>query len=271
MPGISFITTCMGRLDHLQKSLPTWKVQPNSEIVVVDYSCPQRSGDWAEATHPGVKVVRMEGEPHFNRCRARNAGAGAASGGWLCMVDADVLLAPDFTATVEPLLEAVCFYRAEQGAAIDLVGTALISRSAFDAVGGYDEVMEGWGAEDHDLYIRLQHTGQRLAPFPARLLKSIPHGDELRTQNAAIRDCNLGWNVNRLYIEGKVSLWRMLGVPPALETRRSLYNLVRRAVMEGAAQKEVRIELSLEQGPRVTGANVRYSVVLTLKDPTDGG
>ena len=270
MPEISFITTCMGRLDHLKQSLPTWLPQSDSEVVVVDYSCPQRSGDWVEHTHPGVKVVRVPGESYFNHSRARNAGAGVASGRWLCMVDADVLLASDFTATVIPLLDTGRFLRAEQGARIDQAGTVLISRDAFNAVGGYDNVIEGWGAEDYDIYLRLHYKGQRQTFFPARLLSSIPHGDELRTQNAAIRNRNLGWNVNRLYIEGKMTLLRMLGAPPTLENKRSLYALVRRAVMENSEKKEVRVELALGPGPRATLANVEYNVVLILKNPTGG-
>ncbi len=267
MPRISFITTCMGRLDHLQQSLPTWLPQPDSEVVVVDYSCPQRSGDWVELAHPGVQLVRVPGETFFNLSKARNAGAKAASGRWLCFVDADVRLAPEFSTAVAPLLGAGCFLRVEQGAPIDLVGTALISQEAFTAVGGYDDVLEGWGAEDYDIYLRLQHTGQLQTAFPARLLEAIPHGDELRTQHAAIRNRLLGWNVNRLYIEGKVTLWRLLGKPPALKARQSLYALIRRAVTAGAAQKEVRVELALGLDPRVTAAEVEYSVVLVLKNP----
>ncbi len=270
MPEISFITTCMGRLEHLQQSLPTWLVQPDCEVVVVDYSCPQRSGDWVENTHPGVKVVRVEGQPYFNVSKARNAGARVASGRWFCMVDADVLLAPGFATEAKLLLDAGCFLRVEQGAPNDLMGMVMISRGAFNAVGGYDEVMEGWGAEDLDMYLRLHHIGQRQTALPARLLTAIPHGDALRTQNAAIRDRVLGWNVNRLYIEGKMSLWRMLGVPPTFEERRSLYALIRRAVMENSDAKEVRVELSLGPNPRVTRADVDFSVVLVLRNPANG-
>lgn len=270
MPEISFITTCMGRLDHLRKSLPTWVAQPDCEVVVVDFSCPERSGDWVDATFPGVKVVRVTGQSHFNLSKGRNAGASVASGRWLCMVDADVMLAEDFAASVKPLLDTECFLRAEPGANKELMGTVLISRDAFKAVEGYDDVIEGWGAEDHDIYLRLQRGGQHQTTFPARLLTPIHHGDSLRTQNAAIGHRILGWNVNRLYIEGKMTLWRMMGSAPPLETRRSLYALVRRAVLENVNQQEVRVELSLGSNPRVTRANVEYNVSLVLKNPTHG-
>src|SRR5262249_23829435 len=49
-PRVWFITTCMGRLAALRRSLPTLCGQPNSRVVVVDYSCPEQAGAWVE-TH----------------------------------------------------------------------------------------------------------------------------------------------------------------------------------------------------------------------------
>ncbi len=265
---ISFITTCMGRLEHLQQSLPTWVGQSGTEIVMVDFSCPEKSGDWVSQAHPEVNVVRCGNEPHFRLAYARNAGAAVAKGRWLCFVDADVLLAPEFTAAVKPILQDNHFYRAEQGAPEDLLGTVLIPRGAFEAAGGYDEVLEGWGAEDTDLYLRLQKNGLRQDSFSSLSLAAIPHGDELRTEHAVIRDRKLGWNVNRLYLEAKFSLWRVVGKEPDLETRRSLYALVRSVVLAGADQAEVRVELALGRAPSVTPADVQQSLVLVLRNPS---
>lgn len=270
MPEVTFISTCMGRLEHLQQSLPTWLAQPGCEVVVVDYSCPQQCGTWVEQAHPRAKVVRVPGEAFFNLSRARNAGVQAATGDWLCLVDADVMLAPQFLATVRPLLDSTCFLRADAGASSDLMGTVLIPRAALEAVGGYDEAMQGWGGEDHDLYLRLQRAGLRQTTFPAQLLTPIHHDHESRTAHAVIRNHILGWNVNRLYIEAKTTLWKLMGAPPPLETRTALYALVHRAVTECAHQEEVQIELALGPNPKVTRADVEYKVVLTLKQPLKG-
>jgi len=70
MHEFAFVTTCKGRLHHLQQTLPLIAAQAPDEIVVVDYGCPQNSGDWVEAHFPGVKVVRTTDDPGFCLPRA---------------------------------------------------------------------------------------------------------------------------------------------------------------------------------------------------------
>ncbi|HNH34373.1 MAG TPA: hypothetical protein PK375_00580, partial [Rhodocyclaceae bacterium] len=65
-PSIAFIVTCMGRLTHLRESLPRLATQPASECILVDFSCPEGCGAWAETHHPAVRVVRVPGQEHFN-------------------------------------------------------------------------------------------------------------------------------------------------------------------------------------------------------------
>ena len=113
MPLVSYISTCMGRLEHLRRALPTWLAQPDSEVVVVDWSCPDGSGDWVKAHHAQAGVVRVPGRAHFNLAAARNAGAARASGRWLCFVDADVLLDPGFSVLVHPLLDPAAYLLSE--------------------------------------------------------------------------------------------------------------------------------------------------------------
>jgi hypothetical protein len=254
----------MGRLDYLKRTLPSWVAQAGSEVIVVDYSCPDRCGDWVATTYPSVKVVTVEGEQHFSASRARNAGAAVASGRWLCMVDADVLVSPAFTHEISALLDEQSYLRNSPGDPDDLTGTALIPRVAFHAAGGYDEAMSGWGCEDIDLYLRLQQRGLRRAPMPSLLLRALPHDDELRTRFAAIRSRDRTFRINRLYVEAKFAFWRMMGSPPSMADRRALYNQVSAAVMAHGDVDEVRVELSLGRGPRVTGAPVEYTIVLAM-------
>ncbi len=269
MPEISFITTCMGRLDHLQRTLPTWLAQPDSEIVVVDYSCPQKAGDWVAQTHPEVKVVRVENQSIFRISTARNLGAAAATSPWLCFVDADILLDPNFVSLLKPRLDPACFFKVEEKIMGDLMGTVLISREVFESVEGYDDAFEGWGMEDADMYLRLKKAGIRLESYAAELLTSIPHTNQQRTENAVIHNLQLAWNVNRLYMEAKYALGRMLGRPLGLDDRRSLYTEVRRQVVAGVGQDKIRLEYSLGLEPRVTNADVEHILVLVLRNPTE--
>jgi hypothetical protein len=58
MVSVSYITTCMDRLEFLKQSLPMMLAQPASECVVVDYSCPQRCGEWVEREYSAATVMR---------------------------------------------------------------------------------------------------------------------------------------------------------------------------------------------------------------------
>ena len=119
--------------------------QPGASCIVVDYSCPERCGDWVEQTYPQVQVIRVPGKSHFHLAHARNLGAREANAPWLCFIDADIALASSFTEAVLPLLRPGHFYRADP-CETGLVGTVLCSRADFAGIDGYDEVIQGWGA-----------------------------------------------------------------------------------------------------------------------------
>src|SRR5262249_30464906 len=87
MAQLTFVTVCMGRLSFLRQTLGRMVGQPDCATVVVDYSCPEASGDWAEANHPEARVVRVPGRRTLSVTAARNAGAAVADTPWLCFVD----------------------------------------------------------------------------------------------------------------------------------------------------------------------------------------
>ena len=95
MKKLSFVTTCMGRLEHLKQALPLQQ-HPDCESIVVDWSCPDNCGDWVEENYPDVRVVRVEGEQYYHRAKARNAGLQVATGEHICNADADLLIQPKF-------------------------------------------------------------------------------------------------------------------------------------------------------------------------------
>src|SRR5438270_11931917 len=91
--SFAIITTCKGRLEHLKLSLPAMVSQACNEVIVVDYSCPQMTGEFVTANFPGVRVVSVEGEETFSNWKGRNAGAAAATSDGLVFIDADTILA----------------------------------------------------------------------------------------------------------------------------------------------------------------------------------
>jgi glycosyltransferase involved in cell wall biosynthesis len=233
-PAVSLITTCKGRLAFLKQSLPRMVAQTGTEVVLVDFDCPEDSGAWAEREFPAVRVVRVASAPHYHGTRARNLGAQAASAPWLCFVDADVLLEDQFAERVLPMLREGAYY-ITSGAEAELIGTTACLRDDYVAIEGYDEVIEGWGVDDTDFYIRLQLLGRRREVFPAGLFRVMSHDTETRMRFHAIKDQWLTHRTNALYAQVRHDLARQLGtVNMPLDTRRAVYAEVRRSVHQAA-------------------------------------
>lgn len=229
---ISVIVTCKGRLGHLSQTLPTLvRALPDAEVILVDYDCPERSGDWAKANLPGVIVVRAHDRPTFNIARARNLGAAAASAPWLMFTDADVLFTAPLDAPLAARLKPGTYLLTDPRPPI-LYGTVVMARADYEAVGGYDEVFEGWGTEDTDLLRRLEAHGVRPGAFDAGAVVGIEHADAERTAFHSL-DKHTNWTINEVYAAAKDDLTRM-GWAAQIAERQALYQGVRGA-LAGAA------------------------------------
>ncbi len=227
-PAIAFVTTCKGRLHHLQQTLPLIAAQAPDEIAVVDYDCPQGSADWVEANFPAVKAVRVPGRPKFNAAEARNTGARATSAAWLCFIDADNAIAPGFVDWLRANLREGFFYMQDPaGKPLHALseGIVVCNRTAFGLVEGYDEIIQGWGAEDTDFHDRLSLCGALKTHFPADLVSSIAHGeaDRVRFYDTKNRETQL--MRNRVYRIAKHQLMQALGVRTelAIDIRRQIH------------------------------------------------
>lgn len=192
------VITCMGRLRHLRRSLPALLERSSMPVVLVDYSCPDGCGEWAEAEvlkhpHPlGMRlfVVSVPGQRHFNKCAALNHGLREAARqwpGWLLVLDADTIIGPGLEAWLRDnvLRGSFCFMQGHQ-ARRDLSGLVAMHSSDYQRSGGYDEGFNGWGCEDWDMRCRL-HFGHGL-PFrdiPWQLAEPIAHSDAERSEHYA--------------------------------------------------------------------------------------
>ena len=185
-PKYSIVTICKGRLHHLVRSLPAMLRQPLAEVVVVDYACPDRTAEHVAANFPAAKVVRVPDVAGFNASDARNRGARAASGDSFVFVDADVVLADSFIASVDAGLGPNQYAKfADPALPRDnsVQGTCVIHRRHFELVGGYDDVLTNYGGEDLELYERLA-----LAKVEKRIIDAgevvevIDHGPADRTR-----------------------------------------------------------------------------------------
>lgn len=238
MTEFAFITTCKGRLHHLQQTLPLLAAQQDSEVIVVDYGCPQKTGNWVEAHYPAVKVVRVTDDEGFSLARARNAGARASSAPWLIFIDADMRLEGGLLTWLRTRLEPGKYFQAGITTTLDIFGTVVCHRSDFNRVEGYDEILRGWGMEDNDFYRRLRENGCRKEVFPGEFLSPIPHGEEERTQFSPYRNRWVSHTIAALYLQMKYDIASLTVSKPDKERREKLYAHARQNVLRIVNQGE---------------------------------
>jgi glycosyltransferase involved in cell wall biosynthesis len=225
---ISFVTTCKGRLHHLQQTLPLLAALDHAEVIVVDYGCPQGAGAWVEQHYPAIRVIRISDDPGFNVSRARNAGANAATAPWLCFIDADIVIQDGLLPWALENLRADAFYR-PRPVDYEAYGSFFCTREAFLETGGYDEVIRGWGGEDDDFYLRLRLAGYREEGYPLALVAPIRHGDEERTAFYDKKNKESHHRVIQWYSNIKLDMMAIRGTPLPPAERMTLMQLAKQA------------------------------------------
>jgi hypothetical protein len=230
--GLWVVVTCKGRLEFLKLTAPGL-LEQGVNFCLVDYDCPEGSGDWllafaAEHQYRGdVKVARHLPAPRFHKPHAQNLGAREAmrhGATHLMFLDADTVHAPgSIEATIGLLAEpgfVIAGRDAEDRSIRSLTGLIALSVEDYVKAGGYDEAFTGWGGEDLELRLRLHlQFGLAFRELPHRYVTAIPHSDLLRTEfyeNQDLEDSSLE---SLRTLQQKVLQWTGLRlgelVPPA--------------------------------------------------------
>lgn len=263
-PKFSIITTCMGRLDHLKESLPRMLEQPDAEVIVVDWSCPQNTTDYVAKHFPKARVVKVEGKEVFSNWAARNAGAGEAKGAVLIFCDADTVLQPNALEWIGDQLKPGTFGHFSRNATTKFNTTRLrlgynqlrgfhaVPAQAFRKFGGYDDVLEGYAAgADTDLETRMVIFGfKRLVIDPEIVERVVEHDNEdrFRHHKMAIRT---SYAAGYFYRKAKTALIRMRRVPNLpLPLRKNMYDAAKKAAaaLDGTTNS-VNFKIDLEREP----------------------
>ncbi|MEB3304213.1 MAG: glycosyltransferase family A protein [Cyanobacteriota bacterium] len=184
--GLSIVTVCMNRRDHLLATAPRVAAWPHHrEHLIVDWSStvPVRREEL-----PGderVRLLRVEGEGRWNLCRAYNFAMAHAHGELVLKLDADAWPTEAFDPWSPDLAGPLCAFGSGPGGRR---GQFLMERDLFDAVGGFHELLVGYGFDDKDLLARLQQlTGEPAAALPEAWIGVIPHSDAERAEQGASR------------------------------------------------------------------------------------
>ncbi|GAB4258442.1 glycosyltransferase family 2 protein [Deferrisoma sp.] len=201
------------------ESLVACRPPPDEIVVVADGDS---DGSWRLAEALGARVVRLP-VPR-GPAAARNAGAKVAQGDVLFFVDADVAVHPDAVGRVLALFEeapsdlAACFglyddepaepnflsqYKNLQHhwvhrtgnpeASTFWSGCGAVRRSAFEAVGGFDEGYRRPSIEDIELGYRLREAGYRVRLDKGLLAKHLKRWDIRSHLKAEIFGRALPW------------------------------------------------------------------------------
>jgi hypothetical protein len=172
-PALSVITVCMNRQQHLlatARKIAAWPL--HQEHLILDWSSRVPVERAQLPPDPRIRLERVDGEQRWNLCRAYNLATRLAQGQLLLKLDSDCW--PDqFDPSLLTGVDArVCRF----GSGPDgRLGQFLMHRSAFEAVGGFNEVLLGYGFDDKDLKARLVSLGFQLQDLPIDAIGVIAH------------------------------------------------------------------------------------------------
>ncbi len=182
---ITAVITCMGRREHLEITLP-FALQTFDRVIVVDWSCPQKSGEYAASE--GASVVYRNNEKFFSGSRAKNCGARLVVNEYIAFIDADSLCLPGLKDELKSLVRPnrmILSARTLDGKEInDTVGFLVCRTEAFWNVGGFDESWVGWGHEDIHLRGKLFLDEKlEVVRLSGMVLGAIAHSNSLRSEH----------------------------------------------------------------------------------------
>lgn len=188
-PEITYCTPVKGRLAHLQATLPNNLVScPDAHFVILNYSDQTGLHEWMtgfldalpDQDRARVKYVRHEGAIGYDHSLAKNIAHKQADTQWVCNLDADNRMPPE---AHQKLTEAI----RQRGPAVYTCqhspGLVCLPMQIFEAIGGYDEDLLGWGCEDSDIVCRAEGLGHIHYAITMPGLSRMEHGDNLRMAN----------------------------------------------------------------------------------------
>lgn len=217
-PTVSFLVPCRNAEPYLERLFAAARAQsrPFDEFICYD----DHSTDRTPALARSLGALMLSSDAlSAGPSGPRNRLAASATGEWLHFHDADDLLAPEYLAhalakVTDDTDVVVCdsswelettrrriihwTYRAEDYQEAPLAFTvshpigvisALVRRSAFLAVGGFDETKTCW--EDADLFVRLAENGARFAFLEETLVTSLRHDRGVSSDQLHCNRCRL--------------------------------------------------------------------------------
>ncbi len=204
-PKIVYCSTCKGRAEHIQATLPrNLADNPNARFVLLNYSSPDNLMAYLRDNHAqDIASSQLTVYTHFcdgpfQVAHAKNLAArlGIMDGAdILVTLDADNWTGPGFTEFIAekfeekaapglflcpnfPLIHSLP--HGPERPARGYAGRLAIRSQDFIKMGGYDEEFDTWRGEDMDLIARLERLGYSMRHIDNHFLGVIPHNAEVR-------------------------------------------------------------------------------------------
>ncbi|WP_398328065.1 glycosyltransferase family 2 protein [Vulcanococcus sp.] len=178
---LSIVTVCMNRREHLLHSAQQVAAWPHhQEHLIVDWSSAIPIDRRDLPADSRLRLLRVEGERGWNLARAYNFACAQAQGDCLFKLDADCWPEPQLHPLQWLHAGPVC----QMGSGPDgRLGQWVLDRDLFERVGGFNELMQGYGFDDKDLKARLIAHGQvQPQPLPLEALGVLRHSVLLRAE-----------------------------------------------------------------------------------------
>lgn len=196
MSRVAFCSTCKGRLQHLQVTLPkNMEDNPSAKFILLDYA--DQAGllnylkaNFSQSIESGrLSVYSIKPPKTFHMAHAKNMShrLGILEGcNYLVNIDADNFAGYRFDEYIASNLNYSNFLWAKMikegpdRLPRGISGRIAITDQSFLKVGGYDERFDTWGPDDRDFNIRLQRLGYHDKEIDKKYLGAIRHTDKMR-------------------------------------------------------------------------------------------
>lgn len=196
---IVFCTTCKGRAQHLEQTLPA-NLKDNRDyagckFLLLDYNSTDHLTDYlhnscrAEIERGRLVIYSYKQPGPFRMAHAKNLAhrLGILEGGDILVnLDADNLTGPGFASYIESRFaetteETFLWSKMVQGVLPKgISGRIVVTSRQFLNAGGYDERYETWGPDDKDFQTRLRRMGYAPRQISHEHLKAVLHNNKMR-------------------------------------------------------------------------------------------
>src|SRR5258708_34902499 len=176
----SIVTPNRNRLDTLVQVVPSWQAAPLvSEIVIVDFGSDRPMGLADIPDRRKLELVEVGATEEWRIGLAINLGVDHAACDAILKLDSDIeITRPDW---LSDLALDGAFYRGRYTTTVSN-GQAVFLKRHWQAIGGYNEWLSGYGFDDSGFFMRDPPSGLGERAVAPGVRRALPHSP--RSPNA---------------------------------------------------------------------------------------